>query len=111
MWSAYVECNKNEVLSGDNMIDYSFVPETLDWCKQHYVPPIEKNIHCPYFGEFDAMNGGCIWCSEMCPYECEMCRDESWVRGLVSPAARIQAKTRKEAAEFIEYYKQKNYSR
>ena len=89
------------------MVDYNFIPETLEWCKRHYVPPIEEYIRCPDFGNVDWMNGSCHWCLEMCPYQCEMCRDESWVRGLLSPAARIQAKTRKEAAEFIESYKQK----
>ena len=89
------------------MINYNFVPETLEWCKKHYVPPIKKNINCKYFGEFDPMSGGCIWCSEMCPYEFEMCRDESFVRGLMFPVSRVLAKNRKEAAEFIESYKQK----
>ena len=40
------------------------------------------------------------------PYQCEMCRDESHLRGLMSPAARTQAKSREEAIEFIENYKQ-----
>lgn len=89
------------------MIDLNFVPETLDWCQRHYVPPIQKHITCKDFGKFDAMNGSCIWCSEMCPYQCAMCRDESWVVGLLSPYSKLKAKTRDEAIEFIEYYKQK----
>lgn len=89
------------------MIDYNFVPETLDWCEKHYVPPIKEHIHCKEFGNVDWTDGGCHWCLQMYPYQCQMCRDESWVRGLLSPAARIPAKTREEAAEFIEEYKQR----
>ena len=93
------------------MIDFEFVPETLDQCKQHYVPPIEKFITCSGFGNVDFMDGSCIWCLQMQPYQCEMCRDESWVRGLLSPYARFPAKSREEAAEYIEDYKQKRYGR
>ena len=53
------------------------------------------------------MDGACWWCKEMTPYQWEMCRDETWIRGLLSPIARIPANTREEAAEFIEDYKQK----
>lgn len=88
------------------MIDYNFVPETIDWCTKHYVPPIKEHIHCAEFGHVDWMDGSCQWCLAMYPYQAQMCRDESHVRGLISPAARIQAKTREEAAEFIEHYKQ-----
>jgi hypothetical protein len=55
------------------------------------------------------MDGGCHWCLEMCPYEWEMCQDESWVRGLLSPLARYPVKTREEAIEFIEEYKRKHF--
>lgn len=89
------------------MIDFNFVPETLDWCKEHYVPPVEKHIDCECFGKTDGMNGSCWWCREMKPYQFEMCSDESWIRGLLSPIARIPKKSREEAAEFIENYKQK----
>lgn len=88
------------------MIDLNFVPETLNWCQKHYVPPIQKHITCNAFGHNDGTDGSCWWCKEMCPYQWEMCMDETWVRGLLSPAARIQAKTREEAIEFIETYKQ-----
>ena len=91
------------------MINPDFVPETLRWCREHYVPPIQKYITCSEFGHTDPMNGSCHWCHEMCPYEWEMCQDEDWVRGLLSPIARIPAKTREEAIEFIEDYKQRNY--
>lgn len=91
------------------MINFDFVPETIKWCKQHYTPPIKRYIECPEFGNVDWMNGSCHWCHEMTPYQCEMCRDESWVRSLLSPYARIPAKTREEAAEFIEDYKQTNF--
>lgn len=89
------------------MIDYNFVPETLKWCEQHYVPPVTEFVTCSEFGHPDPMNGSCHWCLEMCPYEWEMCQDESWVRSLLSPFARKLCKTREEAAEFIEDYKQK----
>lgn len=89
------------------MIDYNFIPETLDWCKRHYVPPIKEHIHCPDFGNVDWMNGSCHWCHEMCAYQCQMCMDESWIRGLISDAARIKSPTREAAIEFIEDYKQK----
>ena len=91
------------------MIDYNFVPETLKWCKQHYVPPIKEYIYCPDFGNVDWTDGACHWCNVMWPYQCEMCRDESWVRSLLSPIARKPCVTREEAAEFIEDYKQKHY--
>lgn len=88
------------------MIDLDFVPETIDWCNRHYVPPIKKYINCEEFGHPDPMDGSCHWCLEMCPYQWEMCHDEAWVRGLLSPIARKPAKSREEAIEFIENYKQ-----
>lgn len=88
------------------MVDFDFVPETLDWCQRHYVPPNERYITCPEFGYPDSMEGSCHWCLEMCPYEWEMCHDESWVRGLLSPIACKPAKSREEAIAFIENYKQ-----
>lgn len=91
------------------MIDYNFVPETLEWCQEHYVPPVDKYITCEDFGHSDPMNGSCYWCLEMCPYEFEMCRDESWVRSLLSSASRNHFKTKEEAAEFIEAYKQRKF--
>lgn len=88
------------------MINPDFVPETLDWCQRHYVPPVKKFISCGEFGHLDSMDGSCHWCLEMCPYQWEMCSDESWVRGLLSPIACKPAKTREEAIQFIEDYKQ-----
>lgn len=93
------------------MIDLNFVPETLEQCQQHYVPPIDKYISCEDFGNPDGMNGSCHWCLHMCPYQWEMCNDEAWIRGLLSPGARIPAKTREDAIEFIEGYKQCKYGR
>ena len=84
-----------------------FVPETLTWCRQHYVPPVKEHIHCPYFGNSDGTNGSCWWCMEMTPYQWHMCQDESWVRGLISPTARIKHKDREDAIKFIEEHKQK----
>ena len=82
----------------------NFVPETLEQCKQHYVPPIKKYISCSEFGHSDGMNGSCHWCKEMCPYQFEMCQDESWIKGL------LKNKSREEAMGFIEKYKKKNYN-
>ena len=89
-----------------NIIDYNFVPETLDWCKSHYVPPIQEYITCKVFGKLDGTDGSCHWCKEMTPYQFEMCWDESWIRGLLSPTACKHKNTREEAIEFIEEYKQ-----
>lgn len=91
------------------MLDLNYVPETLDWCKRHYVPPIKEYIKCKQFGCIDGMNGSCHWCREMTPYEWHMCSDESWVRALLSPIARKPKLSREEAITFIENYKQKNY--
>ncbi len=88
-------------------MDREFVPETLTWCRQHYVPPVKEHIHCPDFGKSDGMNGSCWWCMEMTPYQWHMCQDESWVRGLLSPVARIKHEDRADAIKFIEEHKQK----
>jgi hypothetical protein len=45
---------------------------------------------------------------EMTPYQWHMCQDETWVRGLLRPTARVQYKDRHEAIQFIEEYKQKH---
>ena len=86
----------------------SFVPETLTHCRHHYNPPIKEHIYCPDFGKSDGTNGGCWWCMEMTPYQWHMCKDETWVRGLLSSTARIPCKTREEACKFIEDYKQRS---
>lgn len=82
------------------------IPETLTWCRQHYVPPVKKFITCQKFGNIDGMDGACWWCMEMTPYQWHMCSDESWIRGLLRPTACKRKKSRKEAIEFIEEYKQ-----
>lgn len=89
-------------------MDNNFVPETLTWCRQHYVPPVKEHIHCPSFGKSDGTDGGCWWCMEMTPYQWHMCQDESWVTGLLSPCARVKHKDRADAIKFIEEYKQKS---
>ena len=89
-------------------MDNNFVPETLTWCRQHYVPPVKEHIHCPSFGKSDGTDGGCWWCMEMTPYQWHMCQDETWVRNLLSPVARIKHKDRADAITFIEDYKQKH---
>lgn len=84
------------------------VPETLAWCRKHYVPPVQKYIACEDFGHSDGMNGGCWWCIEMIPYQWHMCQDESWIRSLLSDFSKLQKKTRAKAIEFIDGYKQQN---
>ena len=85
-----------------------FIPETLAQCRCHYVPPVKEHIHCADFGKSDSTCGGCWWCMEMTPYQWHMCKDETWIRGLLSTAARIPCKNREEAKQFIEEYKQKS---
>ena len=92
------------------MINYKYIPEILDWCKEHYVPPIKEHIHCSSFGDCDGMDGSCHWCREMFPYQWHMCYDENWVRSLLSPVTNIPVNSREEAAEFIEKYKQEHYT-
>ncbi len=90
-------------------MDDTFVPETLEWCRKHYVPPVKEFISCENFGHMDGMDGTCHWCLEMCPYQWEMCNDETWIRGLLSKGARLPAKNRKNAIEFIEEFKQMTF--
>lgn len=81
-------------------------PETLMQCMSHYVPPNKRYINCERFGYSDGMDGGCWWCKEMTPYRWHMCRDEGWVRRLLSPLARVKYNSREDAIAFIEEYKQ-----
>ena len=83
-----------------------FVPETLEWCRSHYIPPAYTYIQCEDFGHTDGMNGGCWWCMEMTPYQWHMCQDESWVRSLLGEFSKLPKKTRAEAISFIDGYKQ-----
>lgn len=83
-------------------IDLDIVPETLEWCKLHYVPLIPQYIDCGRFGHSDGTDGSCHWCREMTPYQFEMCSDETHIRGLLSPTAQIPAKDRDDAIRFIE---------
>ena len=94
-------------LPQEEPVDKPIVPETLTQCRCHYNPPVKEHIHCPDFGKSDGTNGSCWWCMEMTPYQWHMCSDETWIRGLLSPAARVKYKTREEAAAFIEEYKQR----
>lgn len=88
------------------MIDFDFVPETIDWCVAHYVPPVQKHISCECFGQIDVVNGSCDWCNAMTPYQWHMCADQNWVNYLLSEHSRAGCKNFREAAEFIEKYKQ-----
>ena len=87
----------------------NYIPETLEQCKQHYLPPIKTYITCPDFGKSDGTNGSCWWCKEMTPYQWYMCSDETWVQGLLSPLARKRCKDRAEAITFIKEYKQRAF--
>lgn len=88
--------------------DHDPIPETLTWCRSHYVPPVQKYITCQDFGHTDGMNGGCWWCMEMTPYQWHMCRDESWIRSLIDALSKLPKKTRAEAIAFIDSYKQRS---
>ena len=83
------------------------VPETLEYCRYHYVPPVKKYITCEYFGNIDGMSGGCWWCKEMTPYQWYMCSDESHVRNCM----KRNNITREEAIELVETYKNKELDR
>lgn len=87
------------------MIDLDYVPETIDWCAAHYVPPVKKYISCSDFGKCDGMNGSCIWCSKMTAYQWHMCADQSWVNNLLSEFSRAGCKTLEDAISHIEKYK------
>lgn len=86
------------------MVDPDFVPETLEWCREHYIPPINKYISCDDFGYSDGMNGSCHWCLEMCPYQWEMCQDEDLLRRL------LPNHSREDAIKLIERYKQSRFA-
>ena len=88
-------------------IDFNFIPETLTWCANHYVPPIKDYIMCKDFGRCDGTSDHCYQCMELTPYQFEMCSDETWLLGLIPPSPRSSYNTREEAAEFINHYKQK----
>jgi len=88
-----------------------YVPESLEECQEHYVPPVSAHIYCPHFGHCDGTDGGCHWCREMTPYQWWMCSDETWLRSLMGPLARVKCETKEEAANFIESRKQLYASR
>lgn len=85
-----------------------FVPETLSWCRQHYVPKFDRYITCEDFGHTDAMNGSCWWCMEMTPYQWHMCCDETWLRSLMRSFGNVPSRSKEDAIQFIEEYKQKH---
>lgn len=89
-------------------MEKAFVPETLSWCRKHYVPKVEKYITCKEFGHSDGMDGACWWCMEMTPYQWHMCCDETWVKSLMRSFGNTQGMQRDEAEEFIEGYKQEH---
>lgn len=88
-----------------------YVPETLDWCKIHYVPVSIKHIHCTDFGDRDRMDEGRRWCMEMTPYQWHMCVDETWLQSLIKSSGGVKGKSRKESALFIENYKNSSFKK
>ncbi len=90
-------------------------PDNVEYCEQHYIPPNKQYIICDRFGSCDGMDGACWWCREMTRYQWEMCRDEHLIQSLLSPVACVinnnQKKTREEAIEYIEGYKQRAYKK
>lgn len=85
-----------------------FVPETLSWCRKHYVPKVDRYITCKEFGHSDGMDGACWWCMEMTPYQWHMCCDETWLRSLTRTIDKTPRMNKNEGIEFIEQYKQKH---
>lgn len=84
-----------------------FVPETIEQCESHYLPPNYNFINCKDFGYTDGMNGSCHWCKEMTPYQWHMCADESWLRNLLKPFTDTKHfNSRETAISFIEQRKQ-----
>lgn len=80
-----------------------YVPETLEQCRQNYLPKNDRYIECPYFGNCDGMSGSCIWCSEMTPYQWEMCKDE----GSLNYIMRMNPEfTKEQAIEIIQKKKE-----
>ena len=74
-----------------------------------YNPPDYNHITCKDFGRIDGMNGSCHECRVEDFYQWEMCYDESWKRGLMSPLSKIPNCTEDKAVEFIDEYKRKYY--
>lgn len=91
-------------------INLEFVPETLEWCKQNYTPPIKKFINCKEFGKCDGMDGSCHWCLHITPYQWEMCSDESHIQSILRSNRNKNIKTREDAIEWIQKYKQKCFN-
>ena len=84
-----------------------FVPETIEQCKSHYLPPNHDYINCLNFGYADGMNGSCHWCREMTPYQWHMCLDAEWLRMLLKPLNGVKHFNSKEDASlYIEQHKQ-----
>lgn len=85
-------------------IENDIIPESLDWCKYNYTPPVIDFINCKDFGHCDGMNGNCIWCSEMTPYLWEMCSDETQVKSYMAQGA-----SRECAIDSVKKYKYNIY--
>ena len=61
-------------------VSQNYIPESLEFCRTHYIPPIARYISCECFGRNDGTNGGCHWCLEMTPYQWYMYSDEQDVQ-------------------------------
>lgn len=75
--------------------------------KTKYNYPDYYFIDCCAFGSCDGMNGACHYCREETPYQFEMCSDESWKKGLMSPLSKMPNCSEEEAIKFINEYKGK----
>ena len=75
--------------------------------KTEYNSPDYNFIHCKAFGCCDGMDGSCHYCLHDTPYQFEMCSDESWKRGLMSPLSKMPNCSEEEAIKFINEYKSK----
>jgi hypothetical protein len=76
--------------------------------KKKYNPPDYTQITCKSFGYIDGMSASCHYCLMETPYQWEMCSDESWKRGLMSPHSKIPNCSESEAIQFINDYKSKH---
>ena len=83
-----------------------YIPETLEDCKTHYLPPNPDYIHCLNFGNIDGMNGTCHWCREMTPYMWWMCSDASWLSRLLLSPAKTCFASKEDAIAHIDFWKQ-----
>lgn len=96
-----------EILKIKYPVTKDFIPETLEWCKRYYVPPMDTYITCCNFGNNDGTDGSCHWCLEMTPYQFEMCWDATSVNDYMS----MYGWSKEKAISFIEDCKQSDFKK